>query len=456
MDGPISAEVISLEAPKMVGRSIKGENFIVKVYKGNIIFTEQSNSFNVVENGYVVVEDGKVKKVLNKLSDKLSEEFKDCEVLDYGDKLIIPGFIDLHFHAPQFSNIGLGIDKELLPWLTDYTFPEEAKFSDLDYAKKVFSRVAREIWRHGTTRVVLFSSLHKEATKLLMEIFDKAGLGAYVGKVNMDRNSPDFLIEDTKKSLEDTEQIIKEYRNKYELVKPIITPRFVPNCTPELMKGLSLLSEKYNVPIQSHLSENKDEVEWVKTLHSTCKDYASVYYEFGLLRSETIMAHCIYNTYDEIKLMKEAGSFAAHCPNANYNLSSGIMPVRNFMEMGVNLGLGTDVGAGHKLSITNVMSAAVQASKMKWLESNKKLDYLTTAEVFYLGTKGGGKFFGKVGSFEEGYDFDALIIDDSNLGEKEDRTIEERLQRFIYVGDDRNIIERYVRGNKVEEPTFQQ
>lgn len=423
----------------------------IKIYKGNVIFTKTPKEFVVLENGYIIVENKKVKQVVA----SIPQQYKDINVIDFGDKLIIPGFVDLHFHAPQFPNRGLGLDKELLPWLEQYTFPEEAKYKDLDYAKKVYSRVVKEVWKQGTTRIVLFSSVHKESTGLLFDLFDKSGLGAYVGKVNMDRNCADFLVEDTQNSLNDTEDFIKDYVGKSELVKPIITPRFVPTCTPELMKGLGELAQKYNVPIQSHISENTGEVEWVKELHPEHRDYASVYDYFGLFgHKPTVMAHCIHNTDEEIEMMRKNGVYAAHSPHSNLNLSSGIMPVRKFLERGVNVGLATDVSGGHKVSIASVMAVAAQASKIKWLETNKELDPLTTSEVFYLGTKGGGSFFGKVGSFEENYDFDALVIDDSSLGDL-DLTIEERLQRFIYIGDDRNIIERYVAGNKIDEPCFE-
>ncbi|WP_372450510.1 amidohydrolase family protein [Clostridium chauvoei] len=182
----------------------------------------------------------------------------------------MPGFIDLHFDAPQFANLGLGLDKELIPWLKNYAFPEEAKFKDVNYAKNIYINVIKEIWKQGTTRVVLFSSLHKEGTRVLFDLLIKSGLGAYVGKVNMDRNSPEYLIEDTNQSISDTEDIIKEYIDKSDLVKPIITPRFVPSCTPELMKKLGELSEKYDLLIQSHLSENHLEIEWIKELHREC------------------------------------------------------------------------------------------------------------------------------------------------------------------------------------------
>ncbi|HAE91113.1 MAG TPA: guanine deaminase, partial [Tissierella sp.] len=157
-------------------------------------------------------------------------------------------------------------------------------------------------------------------------------------------------------------------------------------------------------------------------------------------------------TDEEIELMAQNGVYAAHCPYSNYNLSSGIMPVRKFLNKGVSVGLASDISGGNSLSIPNIIAGTIQASKMTWLNTGEELAPLTFSEGFFLGTKGGGSFFGKVGSFEKGYDFDALIIDDSTLSDIDELTIEERLQRFIYIGDDRHIMERYVQGVKIEEP----
>lgn len=419
------------------------------ILKGNIVYTPTKDKFETYEDSYIVAENGKVVGIYEELAD----EFKNYPIKDYTGKMIIPGFVDLHLHAPQYPNRGLGLDKELIPWLDTYTFPEEGKYGDTEYAKKVYSKLVKDLWREGTTRSVIFSSIHTESTKLLMDMLIEAGLGAYVGKVNMDRNTTPELTEDTQRSIVETEEIILEYRNKSDLVKPIITPRFVPTCSVELMKGLGKLAINHGVPVQSHLSENTSEVEWVRELHPELPNYASVYNEYGLFgQTSTVMAHCIYNTEDEIELMKKNGVFVAHCPYSNYNLSSGIMPVRKFLDNKIQVGLGSDISGGNSLSIPSVITAAIQASKMKWLETNKKLQPLTSSEAFYLGTKGGGAFFGKVGSFEEGYELDALVIDDSSLMCGDRLSLEERIQKFIYIGDDRNIIHRYVCGNEVWEP----
>lgn len=419
------------------------------VVKGNIIFTKELGKYTIFENGFIVVHDKHIKGVYK----ELPHRFSKLKILDYGSALIIPGFVDIHSHAPQFPNLGLGLDKELMPWLDSYTFPEEKKYYDIEYGKKVYSAFIRSLWKYGTTRACVFATIHKNTTKLLMDLFAEAGIGAYVGKVNMDRNAPEYLLESAEVSINNTKEILEEYGHKYDLVKPIITPRFVPTCSFELLKSLGELSKKYNVPVQSHLSENLDEISFVKKLHPKLNNYAGVYNEAGLFGDlPTIMAHCIWLEKDEIELMIKKDVFIAHCPNSNNNLASGIAPIRKLIEKGLNVGLATDVSGGHSVSMINAIASSAQMSKLKWLESNKTDKPLTTAELFYLATKGGGKFFGKVGSFEEGYEFDALIIDDSSLSIFNPLSIEERLEKFIYTGDDRNIKERFVAGKKIEEP----
>lgn len=417
--------------------------------KGNIIFTMDFGKYEIYKNGYVVVEGKKVKGVYK----ELGEEFKNAEVIDYGNSLIIPGFVDMHLHAPQFANLGLGLDKELMPWLETYTFPEEAKYRDTSYAKKVYSSLIRELWKFGTTRSIIFATIHKEATIVLMDMLNEAGLSAYVGKVNMDRHAPDNIIQIKEESLRETEEILKECSNKYENVKPIITPRFVPTCSFELMKGLGELAKKYNAPVQSHLSENYGEIGFVRELHPEQENYASVYHEAGLFgQVPTVMAHCVHLTDEEVELMKKNQVFVAHSSNSNCNLASGIAPIRKLISKGIPVGLGSDISGGHTISMMDVIVNSAQVANLKWIETERKDQAFSTAELFYLATKGGGKFFGKVGSFEEDYEFDALIIDDSSLPVFREHTIEERLQKFIYVGDERNIVDRYVAGRKIPEP----
>lgn len=420
--------------------------------KGNIIFTREFGKYEIYENSYIVVEGKYIKGIFS----KLSTEYLGIAIKDYGNAIIIPGFVDLHLHAPQFANLGLGLDKELMPWLETYTFPEEAKYNDTNYARKVYGALIKELWKLGTTRSVVFATIHLESTIMLMEMIDKAGLSAFVGKVNMDRNAPENIIQSAELSLLETEKMLMECCNKFENVKPIITPRFVPTCSEKLMNGLGILAQKYKVAVQSHLSESYTEIGFVKQLHPEHKNYASVYDKYGLFgQVPTVMAHCIHVTEEEIELMAKNQVFVAHSSNSNCNLASGIAPIRKLLCKGVPVGLGSDISGGHTLSMMDVIVNSAQVANLKWLESDKRDTAFSTAELFYLATKGGGKFFGKVGSFEEGYEFDALVIDDSSLTAFRELSLEERLQKFIYTGDDRNIIERFVAGKIVPEPIFE-
>lgn len=423
---------------------------MVQIYKGNILFTKIKDKFEIIENGFIIVKNGKILDLYK----NLPSEYQNFEVIDFSNNLIIPGMNDLHCHAPQFRNLGMAMDKELIPWLDNYTFPEEGKFKSIEYSDKVYKDFIKEVWRHGTTRIAVFATVHKESSIMLMDLFKQSGLGALVGKVNMNINCTDDLLEDTEKSISDTEYILENYYNADELVNPIITPRFIPSCNSELLKSLGDLAIKYNVPTQSHLSENLGEIDWVKQLQPESEFYGDAYNRFNLFgQTKTLMAHCVYSCDKELELMKKNNVFAVHCPNSNLNLGSGIMPVRKFLDNDINIALGSDISGGHDLSIFKVMVNAIQCSKLLWVNSNKQVDFLTLSEAFYMATKGGGSFFGKVGSFEKNYDFDALVLDDSNLN-PESYSLIERLERFIYIGDDRNIIHRYVRGEEISDPKF--
>ncbi|MEN2257668.1 amidohydrolase family protein [Paraclostridium benzoelyticum] len=423
---------------------------MVKIYKGNILFTKIKDKFEIIENGFILVKNGKILDLYK----NLPIEYQNFEVIDFSDNLIIPGMNDLHCHAPQFRNLGMAMDKELIPWLDNYTFPEESKFKNIEYADKVYKNFIKEVWRHGTTRIAVFATVHKESSIRLINLFNQSGLGAFVGKVNMNINCTDDLLEVTEKSISDTEYILENYYNTDALVNPIITPRFIPSCNSELLKSLGDLALKYNTPTQSHLSENLGEIDWVRQLQPESEFYGDAYNRFNLFgQTKTLMAHCVYSCDKELELMKKNNVFAVHCPNSNLNLGSGIMPVRKFLDNDINIALGSDISGGHDLSIFKVMVNAIQCSKLLWVNSDKQVDFLTLSEAFYMATKGGGSFFGKVGSFEKDYDFDALVLDDSNLN-PESYSLIERLERFIYIGDDRNIIHRYVRGEEISDPKF--
>jgi guanine deaminase len=414
----------------------------IKIFKGDIVFTATPEAFSTHKNSYLIVEKGRVKG----LYDQLPEIYNSLQIEDYSNQLIMPGFVDLHVHAPQFDQAGLGYDKELIDWLNTYTFKLERQFSDLEYAKDVYTRFVNKMVAQGTTRACIYATIHKESTNLLFQLLKEKGIGAFVGKVNMDQNGAEGLQEDTFESILDTTTLIEKYLND-SMVKPIITPRFAPTCSSKLLKSLGQLAQMYGVPVQSHLSENKSEIQWVKELFPESSSYSDVYNQYGLFgQTPTLMAHGIYLEKDELDLIVKNNVMLVHCPDSNMNIASGMMPARRWLEKGIKVGLGSDVGGGHLLSMAQTMVRALQNSKLLQTVTGEKA--LTVTEAFYLATKSGGSFFGKVGSFEVGYEFDAIVIEDETWT-KERLTLEERVQRFIYTGDDRNIVSRFVKGEEI-------
>ena len=428
-----------------------------KVYKAHILYTKERTSFEVLENGYVAVEDGRVVGVSADLSSLGCDEQM---VTDFGDSLLIPAMNDMHVHAPQYRNQGIAMDLELLPWLQNYTFPEEKRYADKAYAERMYRRFVRDLWRFGTMRSCVFATIHTDSTRLLMNLFQEAGMGAMVGKVAMNRNCPPELVETVEEMVEGNEALIKEFpqhsplsTHLSPLVRPIITPRFVPSCTPEMLQACGDLAAKYQLPVQSHLSENMAEIQWVHTLERESTSYGDAYNRYGLFgQTPTIMAHCVWTAGEELELMKRNKVMVAHCPTSNLNIASGLAPIRTFIEEGVPVGLGSDISGGHDLNIFRMMVYAIQVSKMHY-QQNKDHRFLTLSEVFWLATKSAGSFFGQVGSFEPGYEFDALVIDDRDLNH-DNYSLLHRLERYIYLGDDRQIIHRFCRGEEIKEPSI--
>lgn len=417
------------------------------VLKGNICYSQSSKELCIMENSYVICENNKCVGVFK----ELPTQYEAFPCYDYEDKIIIPGLVDLHVHAPQYAFRGLGMDLELIDWLNTHTFVEEAKYANLAYADKAYDIFVEDLLKSATTRACIFGTIHPEATLLLMRKLELAGLKGYVGKVNMDRNSPEYLCETSaEQSALDTEQWIIDAMG-FENVKPILTPRFTPSCTDELLERLSHLQKTYQLPMQSHLSENLGEIAWVKELCPGTKFYGESYNRYDMFGNDcpTIMAHCVHSTEDEVELMRKQNVFIAHCPESNTNLSSGVAPVKMYLEKGMHVGLGSDIAAGSALSIFKAMAMAIQCSKLRWRLYDQSILPLTVSEVFYLATKGGGAFFGKVGSFEKYFEFDAIVLDDSAYKHPQPLNVQSRLERLIYLADDQSIVAKFVNGKKL-------
>ena len=417
------------------------------VMRGDIGYSAGPDRLRTIADGYLVCAEGHSAGAF----EALPEAYADWPMLDFRGKLILPGLVDLHMHAPQYTYRALGMDRELIDWLNTYTFPEEARYSDLDYARATYGIVAAELRRGPNTRTALFATAHSQATDVLMRMMDGTGLVSFVGRVNMDRNAPDSLREpDAATSLEQTREWIERTQSAYKNTKPILTPRFIPSCSDELMGGLAALQADFALPIQSHLSENKAEIAWVQQLCPDSDSYTDAYHRFGMMRGlPTIMAHCVWCDEDEQALIEASGTFVAHCPQSNINIASGIAPIRRYLRKGIRVGLGSDVAGGAHPSIFRAMVDAIAVSKLWWRLVDENDEPLTLAEAFYLGTAGGGEFFGKVGSFAPGYEFDALVLDDSTIPTVMELTVEDRLARAVHLSDDRHIVGKIVRGQRL-------
>lgn len=401
-----------------------------------------------VREGCLICEDGKVAGFYDVLPDR----YAGIDVHDCSGRLIIPGMSDLHLHASQYSYCGTAMDLELLEWLQNYTYPEEARYADLAHARAYYEIFTRDLLHTATTRAAIFATIHPEGTLELMRQLDEAGLGAYVGKLNMDRNCPDFYSELTPENgAAETRRWLDMCQEAgFERVFPILTPRFTPSVTDAYMEKLGKISRERGVAMQSHLSENLSEIEWVKALCPDAKNYADTYARYGLFGGacKTIMAHCIYCPEEEDALMKQNHVFIAHCPTSNENVIAGISPAARYLRQDYEIGLGSDVAGGHTLDLFAVMASAVQVSKLRWRYVDQTDKPLTIPETLYMATAGGGRFFGKVGLFEEGYAFDAVVIDDSANKNLRAFSPAERIERCAYLGGAK-VTDKFVDGRKI-------
>ena len=398
------------------------------IVRGTVISAPALGVLDVTEGGYLIAEDGKVTGVFP----VLPERYAAAPVEDFGDALILQAPADLHLHAPQYPMRAVGMDLPLLDWLNTYAFPTESRFSDPEYAREVYRRLAADLIACGTTRVCMFSSLHRQATLILMEELERAGVTGYVGKVNMDRNGAPNLQETTEESMSETLRWLEECGD-FRHIKPMVTPRFTPSCTDELMAFLGRLAAERDLPIQSHLSENRAEMDWVRSLHPDCAQYWETYDKYGLWNGRALMAHCVWSDQRERRAMVDAGVTAVHCGDSNHTLCSGAAPVRVMLDEGLKVALGTDVAGGSSLSMFDAAAEAIRASKLRRMLDGWETGLVNAAEAWYLATSAGASFFGDQPGFAAGNPLHALVLEDSQLLQPHPLTPRERLERCLYV-----------------------
>ncbi|KAI4595258.1 hypothetical protein KJ359_006932 [Pestalotiopsis sp. 9143b] len=444
---------------------------MVLVFHGTVIHSLGPTSLEILEDALLVVgSDGTIQSLdagvpSASVPGALASRGLDADEVRYlgRGEFLIPGFVDTHNHAPQYAQRGLGQSMHILDWLDQVTFPNEARFADLEYAERIYSACVDGFLRQGVTTASYYGSMHADATNILADLCLKKGQRAFVGKCNMNRNAPDYYRDATvQSSLEDTEKCIAHIRKidpESKLLKHVLTPRFAITCDPELLEGLGEIAARNpDLPIQTHFNEAEQEMGFTKTLFPQFGNEADLYGAYGLLTERSILAHCCFVSEYELDRLKELGCGVAHCPVSNMTVGGGFMaaPVREFLRRGIKVGLGTDSGGGFSASILDAMRQALVASNAREVMSQGADKGLGIDEVFFLATLGGAQVCcleDRIGSFQVGKHFDALLINSGRPGVMtmlEDfdstRTI---FDKFIMTGDDRNIELVFVNGRRV-------
>lgn len=405
-------------------------------------------AYRYYEDGLLVIKDGRIESVgeFKSLAGSLD---KKVSIKDYRGRLIMPGFIDTHIHFPQTEMIA-AYGEQLLEWLNTYTFPTERKYSDAKYAAERADFFVNELLRNGTTTALVFATVHPQSVDAVFTAAEAKNMRLIAGKVMMDRNAPDFLVDTPQKSYDDSEALIKKWHKRARLLYAL-TPRFAPTSSPEQLQKAGELKQKYpDVYVHTHLSENKNEVAWVKSLFPDRKNYLDVYHHYGLTGDRSIFAHAIHLENDEISTLKSTDSVVAFCPTSNLFLGSGLFRMHDLKNAGIRIGMGTDIGAGTSFSMFSTLN---EAYKIMQLQGQK----LPAIESLYQATLGSAKALhldDKIGNFDVGKEADFVVVDLAAtplqaLRMKNSRDLEDRLFALTMMGDDRNIEATYVMGRAV-------
>jgi len=432
----------------------------VKAFRGEILhFIEdpaltsaqgsEQASYQYFEDGILLIEDGKVKQ-LGCAELLLTTLATHIQVTHIENGLIVPGFIDTHVHYPQTEMIG-SYGEQLLQWLEDYTFPTEKQFSDKAYASKISEFFLNQLLTNGTTTALVFGTVHPESVDAFFEAALSKNLRMISGKVMMDTNAPDYLTDTAQSSYEQSKMLIEHWHGKGRL-QYAVTPRFAPTSSDEQLRLAGQLLQEYSgVYLHTHLSENQQEIDWVKSLYPDCENYLSVYKKHHLLSERSVFAHGIHLCDSEYKDLAESGSALAFCPSSNLFLGSGLFKLDLAQQHKIKVGLGTDVGAGTSFSILETLKDAYKTQQLR----GKKLDSL---QSFYLATLGGARALdleGVIGNFTQGCEADFIVLDYHataliTLRMQQCKTLAEKLFSFTILGDDRAVKATYIQGELID------
>ncbi|KAM3112625.1 guanine deaminase [Phormidesmis sp. 146-33] len=414
-------------------------------------YVNESDCVRYLADGLLVLEDGYVKEL--GAYQQLCDRYLDIEVVSYVDRLIVPGFIDTHLHFPQTEMIA-AYGEQLLGWLNQYTFPVEGKFNNKAYAQKVASFFLDELLKNGTTTALVFAAVFPESVEAFFEEASQRNLRMIAGKVMMDRHAPDYLCDTAETSYQESKQLIEKWHKNGRLLYAI-TPRFAITSSDEQLRlAGKLLAEFPDVYLHTHLSENVDEVAWVKELFPDAAGYLDVYDRAGLVHDRSVFAHGVQLTDEEFRRLSETEAAIAFCPTSNLFLGSGLFRIEQAksVEHPVKLGLGTDVGGGTSFSMLQTANEAYKIAQMR--QQN-----LSPFKALFLMTLGGARALSlddKIGNFEVGKEADFTVLDARSTPVMAFRnpiatatTLDELADKvfsLVIMGDDRAVCATYVAG----------
>jgi len=457
-------------------RDFMGELYRERAFLGTALHAPVRGQLEVLREALIVVGgDGVIKAIHRHGSVEASSQAQHFaatgDLVTLGrTQYLLPGFVDLHIHAPQWPQLGMALDLPLEDWLQAYTFPLESRYADVEFARTVYESLVDGLLANGTTTAVYFGTLHLPATRILADTCLQRNQRALIGRVAMDdiQQCPAYYRDASAEGAEaQTRELIEYVRampgNEYSLIRPVITPRFIPSCSDELLTRLGALARETGCHVQTHCSESDWEHHYV--LRRCGKSDTFALDGFGLLSRHTILAHGNFVGDDDIALIRTRGAALAHCPLSNVYFSDAVFPLRRILQQGVHVGLGSDIAGGASPSILDNARHAVLASRI--LEAgvdpaldrsqrrrpDSRIDALT---AFWLATAGVGSALDlPVGVFREGFQFDAVVIDASvpagNLRLEGHETPEEVLQKIIYLAGRANIHEVWVANRRVHQ-----
>jgi guanine deaminase len=425
-----------------------------KIIKGRVLsFSENpfNQNFNFgslsIDNKYIYVNKGKIEFIDD--TPDLDPEHENAERIDHGDFVIMGGFVDAHVHYPQTAIIA-SWGKRLIDWLNTYTFPEEMRFGDPDYAAEVAERYVEFALRNGTTSMASYCTIHPESVEAFFTAAADRNMCVVAGKTCMDRNAPDGLRDSAKSAYDDSKALIERWQGQGR-AHYAITPRFSPTSTPEQLEALGALwAEHPECLMQTHLSEQTDEIAWVRELFPNARDYLDTYETFGLLGERGLYGHAIHLEPREIDRLAEVGASFVHCPTSNTFIGSGLFNTAGMMARGINVGLATDSGGGSSFSMLRTMAAAYEIAQLRGVA-------LHPAQLLWLATCGSARTLhldDQIGNIAPGMAADMVVLDLASTPEIAQRSaraedVWEEIFPTIMMGDDRAIAATYVAGQKV-------